>query len=483
MSRGAAAALVTLSLWSVCSTGGGRLPTADGGVGWTGGGAARPGGAGFCLLGLRGGGRRTPAEIAERMGLKGWETGEVNASMIDAAMPTDGRTDLEYALDSTSMITESTDEDPDRDRAADLDEDGQPKPVNMPGLLDPGENLSVTSDISFSSSFDDSWPCHYVDKKTQRALGLDRWGLEGLTEDAKKRGLDDDAGESSCDTQELIRRAKQDDDESDFVSDMNEHWGTPDFPAPGPPGAYPKGEWAADKALWKAASQGDNPGVIHAIRTLGAHVNRSNPKWFQWRAVHFAAGAGNSDTVLLLIEDLGAAVDPIDTHYFTPFLRACEAGHLETCKVLLTLGADVRLRTIAGHTGLNFALAMNDAHTHKLIRVALVSAGSMPHDQEMWDDRPDDGSFKAWSRAVRLRRENHRRIFHDKVKNARMAGVGEGPLGPVGRLLPAEQDAMETHCESLAAEQVPVSAYGGSANNLKDLKVAARGERKVGGGA
>ena len=34
--------------------------------------------------------------------------------MVDAAMPKDGRSDFDFAMDSTSMITESTDNDPEQ---------------------------------------------------------------------------------------------------------------------------------------------------------------------------------------------------------------------------------------------------------------------------------------------------------------------------------------------------------------------------------
>jgi len=62
-----------------------------------------------------------------------------------------------------------------------------------------------------------------------------------------------------------------------------------------------------------------------------------------------------------------------------------------------------------------------------------------PEEEAKLDDPvPDDGTFGAFARRVRRRREGQRRAFHDKAKRARMAGVGEGPLGPVGRVLPRE---------------------------------------------
>ena len=181
-------------------------------------------------------------------------------------------------------------------------------PVPVPTLKDvqvPRDDTVFSSDPSFSSWMQSSWPRRFVDAETAAELGLRR-GAGGLFDERRldgaegKRGQGADGDSSSVlDSHELRRATREmEAQDSSWVSDMNATWADPCMPPPGRPGwypsapaaaaahlalrprrrrtrgaaaaahargaarrSYPHPEWDADRALWRAASAGDNRGA------------------------------------------------------------------------------------------------------------------------------------------------------------------------------------------------------------------------------
>lgn len=61
--------------------------------------------------------------------------------------------------------------------------------------------------------------------------------------------------------------------------------------------------------------------------------------------LHKAAYYGAAKTVLWLVKDAGMEIDIRDNYKYTPLHEAARGGRLDTCEVLLSLGADATLRT------------------------------------------------------------------------------------------------------------------------------------------
>ena len=64
-------------------------------------------------------------------------------------------------------------------------------------------------------------------------------------------------------------------------------------------------------------------------------------------ALHWAAGAGHEDAVLLLL-DMGAEIDAVNGEGDTALHLACWRGHKETVALLLERGASTSVRNKAG---------------------------------------------------------------------------------------------------------------------------------------
>jgi len=167
-----------------------------------------------------------------------------------------------------------------------------------------------------------SWPRRFVDAETAAELGLRR-GAGGLFDERRldgaegKRGQGADGDSSSVlDSHELRRATREmEAQDSSWVSDMNETWTDPCMPPPGRPGwyppapaaaaahlalrrgrrrtrgaasaahargaarrSYPQSEWDADRALWRAASAGDNRGAASPRSAPEPHGGRAHQR-------------------------------------------------------------------------------------------------------------------------------------------------------------------------------------------------------------
>lgn len=103
-----------------------------------------------------------------------------------------------------------------------------------------------------------------------------------------------------------------------------------------------------DTALMLAAYKG-NLEALKALLAKGAQPNQPG-----WTALHYAAIAGHTQAVALLLEH-HAYIDCEAPNKNTPIMLAAYAGHIHTVKLLLDEGADLTLKNETGLTALDFA--------------------------------------------------------------------------------------------------------------------------------
>lgn len=103
-------------------------------------------------------------------------------------------------------------------------------------------------------------------------------------------------------------------------------------------------------------------------------------------ALHFCAIEGAHDAVAWLLSK-GAAVDGSDRSSCTPLIHAAQLGHLETCRVLLKWGADVRAKDdIEANTALHVAARYGHVEVCRLLLNSGGSANTMNDDGNYpWD--------------------------------------------------------------------------------------------------
>lgn len=95
-------------------------------------------------------------------------------------------------------------------------------------------------------------------------------------------------------------------------------------------------------ALMMAAFQKNKPAVL-AILEKGAQINRPG-----WTALHFAAAAGDTAIMKLLLER-SAYIDAESPTGTTPLMLAAREGQEEAVQLLLEEGADASLKDHAWH--------------------------------------------------------------------------------------------------------------------------------------
>jgi hypothetical protein len=112
--------------------------------------------------------------------------------------------------------------------------------------------------------------------------------------------------------------------------------------------------------LRKACGRG-NPEDLELIRELigrGCHANLTDGAGFT--TLHHAAEYGRTSVVQLLSDLLGkdtfgSFLDVQDQSGWSALMNAASHGHVETCQLLVNLGADVNLKSKQGRTALHWA--------------------------------------------------------------------------------------------------------------------------------
>lgn len=120
---------------------------------------------------------------------------------------------------------------------------------------------------------------------------------------------------------------------------------------------------AGESALMMAALKGQQDWSQRLLER-GAAVNKSG-----WSPLHYAA-TGPEPAVVKLLLDRGATIDAASPNHSTPLMMAAQYGNEANVDVLLTRGADPKLRNDQGLTAADFArLAKRDALATKLDRL------------------------------------------------------------------------------------------------------------------
>mmetsp|Transcript_90526 Transcript_90526/g.157000 ORF Transcript_90526/g.157000 Transcript_90526/m.157000 type:complete len:167 (-) Transcript_90526:103-603(-) len=100
---------------------------------------------------------------------------------------------------------------------------------------------------------------------------------------------------------------------------------------------------AASEKLFEAAKKGDLAACRKALGA-GADVNWQNEDFFEYTALHMAAGQGHTE-VCQLLRKSGAGIDPRSESDETPLIMAARAGHFKASDFLLGEGADPQAKT------------------------------------------------------------------------------------------------------------------------------------------
>ena len=125
-----------------------------------------------------------------------------------------------------------------------------------------------------------------------------------------------------------------------------------------------------DTALMIAAYKSDKA-AVETLLSLDAEVNRPG-----WTALHYAAAAGASDIVKLLL-DASAYIDAESPNLTTPLMMAARGGHILTVKLLLDEGADLTLKNDQGLSALDLAKKFNHTAIVEGLTYQLKRAGKL----------------------------------------------------------------------------------------------------------
>ncbi|XP_037415610.1 uncharacterized protein LOC119278357 [Triticum dicoccoides] len=117
------------------------------------------------------------------------------------------------------------------------------------------------------------------------------------------------------------------------------------------------------EALLAAAGAGDLESLENAIAGLDNEAKRAAAAARDSErrtALHFAAAEGHTGVCAYLVQTLGVDVNPRDLHGETPLYISIKNGHVGTANLLLTNGADPRIKSLLGITTLHQAAIRGD---------------------------------------------------------------------------------------------------------------------------
>lgn len=130
---------------------------------------------------------------------------------------------------------------------------------------------------------------------------------------------------------------------------------------------------------WSLKGRPANPSILRLLIEYGAPVNRSNN--FNLSPLHVSAEAGNSDTTAILLEAGASSSDYInakcDPLRRTAVHLAVAAGSVETVKLLVQHGADVRAPDGNGLHALHIAISNGHLDVMEYLLLKTKGGGRM----------------------------------------------------------------------------------------------------------
>jgi ankyrin repeat protein len=125
-------------------------------------------------------------------------------------------------------------------------------------------------------------------------------------------------------------------------------------------------------------------------------INKKSMTFHLWTCLHFAASAGHTQIVRLLLDN-GAFVDALDDIGRTPLHHASARGHPEVVMLLIERGANVEIkddqfgREDGGKTALD--LATESIHYHRVSRAFKEALAKRQHGSLLTADNVSNGSY------------------------------------------------------------------------------------------
>lgn len=122
-----------------------------------------------------------------------------------------------------------------------------------------------------------------------------------------------------------------------------------------------------ESPLMMAALKGHSD-LARRLIERGADVNKTG-----WTPLHYAATGGHLAIMELLLEH-HAYIDAESPNGTTPLMMAAQYGSIDAVRLLLTAGADARLKNQLGLSAIDFAYRVNRSEAAELIAEAIRRA-------------------------------------------------------------------------------------------------------------